>query len=153
MLLIAPPRLEGPDALRRYFAGPWSLTRRIIDRRAGLTGHFDGEAALRPDMQGFGYEEAGTMSFGDYTGRASQSYRWDIDATGALVVRFRDGRLFHELDFSTGDAAVAHLCAADLYRGRFRLVDDDCWLSRWQVSGPRKDQIILNRYRRVFSAR
>jgi len=148
---IAPQRLSDPGAVRRYFAGTWSLTRRIIDRRAGLAGHFAGEAILRPDMQGFDYGEAGSMRFGNYEGRASQSYRWDIDAAGTLMVRFHDGRLFHALDLSGGDMAVAHLCAADLYRGRFRLVDDVCWLSRWQVSGPRKDQLILNRYRRMPS--
>ncbi|HVI89597.1 MAG TPA: DUF6314 family protein [Dongiaceae bacterium] len=148
---IATQHLSDPGAVRHYFAGTWSLTRRIIDRRAGLTGHFDGEAILRPDLQGFDYDETGSMRFGSYEGRASQSYRWDIDAVGTLVVRFRDGRLFHALDLSGGDMAVAHLCAADLYRGRFRLVDDVCWLSRWQVSGPRKDQLILNRYRRMPS--
>ena len=118
---------------------------------AAQCGHFDGEAILRPDLQGFDYDETGSMRFGTYEGRASQSYRWDIDAVGTLVVRFRDGRLFHALDLSSGDMAVAHLCAGDLYRGRFRLVDDVCWLSRWQVSGPRKDQLILNRYRRMLS--
>lgn len=144
------PHLGSPDAVHRYFAGAWSLTRRIVDRRAGLTGHYAGEAILRPDPQGFDYEETGEMCFGAYTGRASQSYRWDIDATGLLTVRFRDGRLFHELDLAIGDTAVEHLCAADFYRGRFRLASDDLWLSRWQVSGPRKNQLILNRYRRIF---
>lgn len=145
------PHLGSPDAVRRYFAGAWSLTRRIVDRRASLTGHYAGEAILRPDPQGFDYEETGEMRFGAYTGRASQSYRWDIDPAGLLTVRFRDGRLFHELDLTIGDTAVEHLCAADFYRGRFRLAGDDRWFSRWQVSGPRKDQLILNRYRRIFS--
>jgi hypothetical protein len=144
-------RLQDPDSVQRYFSGTWSLTRRIIDRRAGLTGHFDGEAVLQPDKQGFDYDETGAMRFGTYAGQASQSYRWDIDATGTLAVRFRDGRLFHELDLAAGDTAVTHLCVADLYRGRFRLVNAGCWLSRWQVRGPRKDLVILNRYRRTPS--
>jgi hypothetical protein len=146
---IAPRPLAGPDAARCYFTGAWSLARRIIDRRAGITGYFDGEAVLRPNPQGFDYEETGTMRFGTYTGRASQFYHWDINAAGTVLVRFRDGRLFHELDLFGGDnVAVTHLCVADLYRGRFHLVGSDCWLSRWQVNGPRKNQLILNRYQR-----
>ncbi|HVJ40984.1 MAG TPA: DUF6314 family protein [Dongiaceae bacterium] len=135
-------------AIEHYFAGIWLLSRRIIDRRGGLVGRLSGEAVFQPETAGFAYEETGVLTYGDYEGRASQSYRWDLGPADGAAVRFRDGRLFHLLDLGTGATAVQHLCAADLYHGRFRLITDRCWLSRWRIHGPRKDQIILNRYRR-----
>ncbi|HVJ34260.1 MAG TPA: DUF6314 family protein [Terriglobia bacterium] len=141
--------LRGRQALEDYFAGFWLLSRRIIDRRSGLAGRLSGKVVFRPDAAGFIYEETGILTYGAYEGQASQSYHWDLDPVDGAAVRFRDGRLFHLLHLDRGAVAVQHLCAADLYRGRFRLVTDRCWLSRWQVRGPRKDQIILNRYRRA----
>lgn len=141
--------LRGRQAIEDYFTGSWLLSRRIIDRRADLAGRLSGEAVFRPDAAGFTYDEKGVLSYGAYEGQASQSYRWDLDPVDGAAICFRDGRLFHLLDLHRGAAAVQHLCAADLYRGRFRLVTDRCWLSRWQIYGPRKDQIILNRYRRA----
>ncbi len=140
-------RLFSGNAARRYFAGTWLLTRKVIDRRAGLIGDLTGEAHFHPGLQGFDYRESGLMRYGGYEGQASQSYRWEVE-DDRLTIRFTDGRLFHQLDLASGAAVVEHLCAADLYRGRFRLINADCWLSRWHVRGPRKDQIILSRYRR-----
>jgi len=53
-------------------------------------------------------------------------------------VRFADGRPFHRLDLSSGEADIAHHCADDRYLGRYRVADVDCFTVRWQVTGPRK---------------
>lgn len=132
-----------------YFAGAWHLSRRIFDHRAGQTGRLTGLARFTPRLGGLDYAEAGEMTFGAYQGQASQIYHWDMVDGSRAKVQFRDGRFFHALDLATGIATIEHLCAADHYRGRFRILDADSWQTVWQVIGPRKNLILANRFRRI----
>jgi len=137
-----------PD-LSHYFTGSWALSRRIIDRRAGIVGRLSGHAQFKPDETGLGYDESGVVSYGNHEGLAHQSYHWDIHENGLAEVRFKDGRLFHQLDLTTGAAIVDHPCAADQYRGEFRVATQNRWVTLWQITGPRKDLILISRFRRV----
>lgn len=136
------------DIGHRYFAGGWDLWRRIIDRRAGVTGRLSGIARFQLDQSRFNYEESGLLRYGSHSGMASQSYRWDILDNGQIEVRFKDGRLFHRLDLSDGMATVDHQCAADHYRGFYRLLSEDRWVASWHVTGPRKDLTLVSLFRR-----
>jgi hypothetical protein len=137
------------DGIQRYFTGVWALSRRIVDRRAGLIGRLSGIARFTPDSTALDYEETGKLIYGGYEGSAYQSYRWDILDDDRATIRFKDGRLFHELDLSRGEAVVDHLCAADQYRGYFRVSAQNHWISSWQIIGPRKDVTLISLFRRV----
>jgi hypothetical protein len=132
----------------RYFNGIWGLSRRIIDRRAGITGRLSGTAQFEADQTWLNYTESGLLSYGSHSGLASQSYRWHILENGQIDVCFKDGRLFHRLDLSEGMAIVDHQCAADHYRGFYRLLGEDRWVASWHVTGPRKDVTLISLFRR-----
>jgi hypothetical protein len=141
-----------PDLIR-YFTGDWQLVRRIRDRRARLPGYLTGQARFANQANRLVYQETGQMIFGAHQGPASQHYEWEIVAADRAIIRFADGRHFHELDLARGLATVEHGCAPDEYRGRFRVIDADCWCSVWRVQGPRKDLTIASRFRRLGSAK
>jgi hypothetical protein len=138
-----------PD-LRSYFTGGWRIDRSLVDRRQAIDGNITGEAHFTPDGAALLYRERGEMTFGAYAGPAEQAYRYEFPHGAARAsVRFRDGRLFHELDLTHGHAAVTHRCAADAYEGRFDALDGNCWRSEWRIVGPRKDQAIMTVYTRI----
>jgi len=141
-----PLPVQGP---LHYFAGSWRLSRRILDRRAGLIGRMSGEAQFIRDQDGLDFVERGIMIYGAHRGPASQAYRWVMLEDGQAEIRFKDGRLFHPLDLRQGSMVVDHQCGADHYRGRFRIVTENRWFSRWQVAGPRKDVTIVSLFQRV----
>ena len=106
-----------------------------------------GTASFAPSPEGLLYQEDGVLVGGGFRSPASQSYRFLTEGPRASV-RFRDGRLFHELDLACGAAHVRHACAPDMYRGRYRVRGANLWTSAWRVDGPRKQLLIVTRYRR-----
>jgi hypothetical protein len=72
-----------------------------------------------------------------------------VREAGGWEVRFDDGRPFHPLDLSTGSFAAVHPCGEDHYEGEYRVLGDDLFEVEWRVRGPRKDQRIHTRYRRL----
>ncbi|WP_374374252.1 DUF6314 family protein [Dongia sp.] len=136
-------------SLARYLGGEWHIVRRIHNRLAGEIGRLEGLARFGPDADRLRYYESGEMRFGAYRGAAAQSYLFGFDGDAVAEVRYADGRFFHRLDLSSGIADVAHQCAADLYRGRYRVLGADRWALSWQVTGPRKDYLMSTRYERV----
>jgi uncharacterized protein DUF6314 len=154
----AMPRLfgVGPDRapcsledLAAFFRGTWRMRRRFNDQRLGLVGRFVGTARFVPGGGRLDYEEAGTLDFGNHRGRASQRYLYLPLGPAVMAVCFADGRLFHTLDLSRSLAHVAHECADDHYRGRYRIMGGDCWSQAWRVEGPRKHLSIVTLFRRV----
>ena len=145
------PESSWPVAdLKAFLAGGWRIERSLVDRRHTVDGKLAGEAHFSPDGTALLYRERGAMTFGAYAGSAEQAYRYDFrDGTARATVLFRDGRLFHELDLTHGHSSVTHACVADLYEGRFVVLDADRWRSEWRVAGPRKDQAILTLYTRI----
>ncbi len=135
--------------LRGFLRGRWRLERRILDRHARSCGFLSGEAEYQDHDQDLDYREAGTLSFGGGQFAVSRSYRYRFSETQAAEVRFEHGGLFHELDLSQGPWLVTHHCGGDLYRGRFRVLAADSWVVAWRATGPRKDQVLKSRYRRL----
>ncbi|QBY02604.1 trigger factor [Rhodophyticola sp. CCM32] len=126
--------------------GVWCLDREIDDRRAGLTGRFVGEAIWAPDGAGLTQTETGLLRYGTAPPmQATRRYIWR-EGHGGPEVFFADGRPFHQV---TGTGAAHHDCPPDVYEVRYEVTDWPLWQSRWQVSGPRKDAVIISRYRRI----
>jgi Family of unknown function (DUF6314) len=136
--------------LAGYFGGPWSLIRRIADRRSGATGRFKGRATFAPTPYGLRYDERGTLIHGSFRGEATRSLRFLTSGHSAVAdVRFDDGRPFHAFDLSSGITDVEHDCGSDRYRGRYRLCGRNSWALDWRVEGPRKRMLIGARYVRL----
>ena len=137
--------------LRAYFEGAWRVARLIADRRADRCGRFIGTAYFTAAKDGLVYEEKGGLRFGDWRGPAWQAYAYDFEqsAPSAVTVRFLDGRLFHAFDLATGHAEVAHACGDDRYSGEITALGSDAFETRWEILGPRKEQTIRTRYRRL----
>ncbi len=122
----------------------------LVDGRIGQGGSMAGTALFAPSGRDrLLYSESGILRFGAYEGTAEQSYFYDFDAPSHASISRHDGQFFHELDLSRGRAAVSHVCGDDQYRGVYGAADADEWWVEWQVAGPRKDQRITTRYRRL----
>lgn len=137
-----------PD-LRAFLSGSWRLDRRIDDRRLERRGRMQGNAEFTDQACGLHYREAGGLCFGDFAGTATRDYRYRFPGPGHAEVLFDDGRFFHDLDLGTGVWKAAHACGDDHYGGTFRATGPDAWAVLWQISGPRKDLVLVTRYRRI----
>lgn len=123
------------------------MERSLLDLRHSVYGALLGGASFRSAGPSLLYEENGALQFGSHSGAAEQHYLYDFDDDPTRAcVRFRDGRPFHDLDLHRGRAAVSYLCGADVYEGRFTVIDETRWQSSWTIKGPRKDQEILTHY-------
>lgn len=92
--------------------------------------------------------EQGESRIGPYRGPASRSTLLRCHGPAAALF-FADGRPFHTLDLAAGLAEVTHQCPPDTYAGRYRLAGPDLWWRAWHVEGPRKQQRIVSRFRRI----
>lgn len=130
------------------FVGEWSLIRRMRDLRRGDIGRLAGEARFTREAPSIlFFEERGMLSLGGMRTEAQRAYRYEMTATGFRVL-FPDGRFFHVARLEGGRAEVAHDCAPDLYRGRYRIESPDRWWLSWRITGPRKDLIISSLFLR-----
>jgi len=157
---IAPPVDRNPDRadvpllwpvpdLREFLSGSWSLDRLVTDHARTTIGRFRGKATFRLSGPDLLYEETGTLIFGEHRGQAGQTYRYDFpDGDGRALVRFRDGRPFHDLDLSTGHDRPRHACPPDIYDGVFLALGPAAWRTEWKVTGPRKDYDLVTAYSR-----
>lgn len=137
--------------LKEFLSGSWQVDRSVLDRRTSIQGKLHGQAQFVPAGSCLLYEERGTLTFGAHRGAAEQSYQYDFACgNGRACVSFRDGRAFHDLDLSHGQAVVSHTCGPDLYVGHFIALGPKQWKSAWKVEGPRKDQEILTLYSRLY---
>jgi len=138
-----------------FLEGNWQLSRTINDISQNMPGVMSGRVAItrRGDTQGnpaLSYREEGELQFGNYRETVHRAYEFSFPEANRALVHFSDGRIFHELDLSSGFCEVEHQCENDVYRGRFQAVDGDVWLSNWDISGPAKDLILDNRYQRLL---
>lgn len=129
------------------FEGRWSVARVITDARAGLEGRFEGEAIWSPDADGLVQEERGVLHYGSAPPmQATRRYLWRQEA-GALRVLFEDGRAFHTVP--TDGSTALHDCPPDTYRVQYEFNGSESFITRWRVTGPRKDAILLTQFTRV----
>ena len=157
-----------------YLAGTWHVERTVADLAGGGTGTFDGTTVFAPldpdgaDQSGDGLPGRGERSGdgGDRSGllhHESGTFRWQGtprpaertlrylpgEHSGTARVEFSDRRFFHDLDLRTGAYVAYHPCAADLYRGEFTVLGADRWRTRWRVTGPAKDLVLVTDYTRA----
>lgn len=136
--------------LRAYLTGAWRISRTLEDRRRGAHGRFEGEAVFAPGAAGaLAYREEGRLALGGFATLAHRRYLYAFPAPILAEVRFADGRPFHELHLGDGRWTAEHLCGADLYRGTFRALGPDQWAADWEITGPRKDQVLRGRFTRA----
>jgi hypothetical protein len=126
------------------FLGDWRLRRRIADLREGETGRLVGEVRFGRGESGLVERQEGTLRLpGRPPLSAMRTYLWSEPA-GRLVVRFADGRPFHELAADEAAPEAEHRCGADLYRVRYDFRRWPRWRTVWHVRGPRKDLVIVS---------
>jgi hypothetical protein len=125
------------------FLGIWRLGRSIT-HADGTQGQFHGQAQWILEGEAARYHEAGTLQIaGQGAFQAERRYLWDAD----LNVYFDDGRFFHQVPQTGGEAA--HWCDPDHYKVRYAFENWPEWQARWQVRGPRKDYTMTTRYSRA----
>jgi|SRR5665213_2436459 len=132
--------------LRAFLLGSWRISRRIRDFRLGICGRLEGRVIFAPALDGLVQEETGRLRFGAYEGEVTRRYRIAIAGPETATFHQTDGSLFHALDLSSGTADILHPCAGDRYRGRYRVLHNDCFWVNWHVSGPRKHYWLATRH-------
>lgn len=131
------------------FEGAWRIARVI--RAAGEgEARFDGEARFRPDGRGLAYAETGQLQLAGHPPvQAERRYLWRAGPAGAIEVFFPDGRAFHRIDLRAAAPSDRHHCAQDIYDVTYDFRRWPVWVSRWRVSGPRKDYRMVTEYSRL----
>jgi hypothetical protein len=120
--------------------GDWRLTRRLADRRTGLSGVVRGQLTLRSEGGGhISWVEQGTLLWNGSRLAVSRSYRL-LRAEDGWWLYFPDGRSFHAW---TPGQWVHHPCREDSYRGLITITGPDRWRTLWEVDGPDKAQRIV----------
>jgi hypothetical protein len=134
--------------LGAWFRGRWSVRRAIN----GDAGRFTGTAEFtRQDSGATRWHESGELTLGAHRGPAWRTLELGPggDRDGPWLVRFDDGRPFHDLDLSAGLWEPEHLCGPDVYRGRYEVLGADRLRVTWQVTGPGRADTIVSDYRRL----
>jgi hypothetical protein len=142
-----------PDVLA-YLAGRWRVGRTVRDLSSGESGRFEGAAEFGPDAGGdagtLRHAEAGEFTWRGTTRPAHREHRYEPGTPpGTAVVRFPDGRYFHDLDLRTGRWTARHGCPPDRYRGEFTILDSESWQVVWAVTGPAKHLLLATVHQRV----
>lgn len=131
--------------------GGWRVVRVINDIRAGLEGRFEGACTWVRDDDGMVQEERGVLRYGTAAPmQASRTYLWREDDQG-LHVFFADGRAFHTVP-ALGPAQAKealHDCSPDTYRVRYTFENARAFTTRWHVTGPRKDAVLVTKFTRI----
>jgi hypothetical protein len=137
-----------------FLLGAWQVSRSIEDRRAGISGSFEGSALLvvPSGWQDRGvwarYDETGTLRFGGHQGPASRTLGYLRRPDGTVGVFFPDGRPYIDLDLRDGSCTCTHPCRGDSYQLEFIVHSLDELEERWVVHGPEKDYRAVTTMRR-----
>ena len=136
--------------LKSLLVGEFELRREIV-MAEGDRYYLDGAASFSMEEEDeIAYVESGVLSSSTASFDVSRSYRYHLNTSTSASVRFADGSLFHELEFTSGRCRVTHLCGDDLYSGLIVVRDADL-LTRWRCRGPKKDYVATTRLSRQLS--
>ncbi|MGO4236367.1 DUF6314 family protein [Pseudarthrobacter sp. YAF2] len=126
--------------------GRWRVERDLLDRSDGTRGSFTGVVVFTPtDDDGLALREEGTMRWPAFTGPASREYVLKASTRlDALDVFFPDGRPFHRMSFTPDASLDAHWCDPDTYRVSYTCLGPDTFSYSWDVTGPRKDLLLVS---------
>ncbi|MDQ0729342.1 DUF6314 family protein [Arthrobacter sp. B1I2] len=127
--------------------GRWRVERDLLDRSDGTRGTFSGVVLFTPmDDGGLALREEGTMRWPAFTGPASREYVLKAaPRPDALDVFFPDGRPFHRMSFTPDASLDSHWCDPDTYRVSYTRQGPDHFSYSWDVTGPRKDLLLVSR--------
>ena len=90
------------------------------------------------------------MRWPTFTGPASREYVLKpLPQPDALDVFFPDGRPFHRMGFAPGTSQDSHWCDPDTYRVSYTRQGPDAFSYSWDVTGPRKDLLLVSRLARI----
>ena len=133
--------------------GRWRVERNLLDRSDGTRGTFSGVVLFTPtDDGGLALREEGTMRWPAFTGPASREYVLKpAPRSDALDVFFPDGRPFHRMSFTPDSSLDTHWCDPDTYRVSYTRQGPDQFSYSWDVTGPRKDLLLVSHLIRVAS--
>ena len=131
--------------------GCWRLERDLLDRSDGTRGTFSGVVTFTPiDDGSLALREEGTMRWPSFTGPASREYVLKpLPQPDALDVFFPDGRPFHRMSFTPDTSQDTHWCDPDTYRVSYTRLGPDAFSYSWDVTGPRKDLLLVSRLARI----
>lgn len=126
--------------------GRWWIERDLLDRSDGTRGTFSGVVLFTPtDDDGLALREEGTMRWPSFTGPASREYVLKpAPRPDALDVFFPDGRPFHRMSFTPDASLDTHWCDPDTYRVSYTRQGPDHFSYSWDVTGPRKDLLLVS---------
>ena len=122
------------------------MERDLLDRSDGTRGTFSGVVLFTPtNDDGLALREEGTMRWPSFTGPASRDYLLKpAERPDALDVFFPDGRPFHRMAFTPDASRDAHWCDPDTYRVSYTRQGPDHFSYSWDVTGPRKDLLLVS---------
>ncbi|MFF3614086.1 DUF6314 family protein [Streptomyces sp. NPDC002580] len=134
-----------------YLGGSWRVERAVRDLAHDAAGRFTGTTVFGPLGTGeLQHHESGTFVWQGVARPAERTLRFlPGPGPGTALVRFADGRPFHDLDLRSGRYVADHPCSADLYRGEFTVQGEHRWRTVWRVRGPAKDLVLTTDYLRV----
>jgi hypothetical protein len=134
-----------------YLGGSWRVERAVRDLAHDAAGRFTGTTVFAPLGTGeLQHHESGTFVWQGVARPAERTLRFlPGPGPGTALVRFADGRPFHDLDLRSGRYVADHPCSADLYRGEFTVQGEHRWRTVWRVRGPAKDLVLTTDYLRV----
>ena len=125
------------------FLGRREIVRQITPAD-GPPASFTGFGTWSAGAAGAIYTEKGVLQLqGAAPMTAERTYLWDDD----LSVRFEDGRPFHPVPAGGGQAT--HFCDPDTYLVSYDFSDWPAFTVRYDVTGPRKDYVMISRYQRA----
>ena len=147
--------------LRNYWRGKWHVAKQMSYERGGVSGTFTGRAEFSSiDDSWLSYVESGVALLGSDSYEASRSLLYQCGYTGPVQCYFDDSpklrtaedrigaaRFFHDIRLE-GVEAFEHPCGPDVYRGRLIFESVDAFRFDWHVTGPRKQGVIMNCFRR-----
>ncbi|MEM7470880.1 MAG: DUF6314 family protein [Pseudomonadota bacterium] len=136
------------------FEGAWHLSRVIEDRLTQAKGTLTGEARFAKRGPGvLDYIESGSLSYGAQAPmEATRRYIWEA-ADDRIVIKFDDGRDFHDIRTDRLMPDAEHFCDPDLYHVSYDFTRwsarRQSWRAMWRVKGPKKDYRMMSEYKRT----
>lgn len=155
-----------------YFSGKWTFCRKIVNAAtneevgtivAGRASFERVETSLE-DTKDLLYSESGQLKMRGISSNmeVTRQYLYRCLGDMSMKVFFYNPaseedhmRFFHNLDFVEGkdakdtfSACAEHLCVKDLYKVQMHLENSAAFEMRWEVKGPRKNNIIVTNFTR-----
>lgn len=138
----------------QQLVGEWELSREMPGESKAF-----GTASFTPNVDSLLYHEDVVFCDADLQLVAYQKYEYRLGKSGIdiyFVLGENAGKRFMSLHIENGTSGMRardlHVCKDDEYTGIFEFRNPDCFVTRYDVKGPRKDYTIRTEYRRKLEA-